>query len=224
MKLSVIMPVYNEDRTLQEVINKIKAVDIEKEIIIVDDGSDDKTKQLLQNVNGPSIKILTHPYNKGKGAAIKTALKSATGDTVVIQDADLEYDPQDYLKLLKPIEAGDAQIVYGSRFLSKEKVTTPFHYLVNQFLTSLTNWLYGSSLTDMETCYKMFKAEIIKGLDLKSDGFEIEPELTIKALKMGCKIVEVPVSYKSRSYHEGKKIGWLDGIKTLCTILRYKLK
>lgn len=224
MKLSVIMPVYNEEKTLYEIINRIKSVNIDKELVIVDDGSQDKTRQILNNIKGDFIKILRHPHDRGKGAAIRTGLNYVSGDMVIIQDADLEYDPNDYIKLIKPIEDKTAEVVYGSRFLTKNKVTTPVHYFVNRFLTSLINLLFGCRLTDMETCYKVFKTKIIKGLDLESNGFEIEPELTIKTIKKGYKIYEVPISYRSRSYHEGKKITWKDGIKTLLAILKYRFR
>ena len=216
------MPVYNEERTLKEVIHKIKMIDIEKEIIIVDDGSCDKTRKILDNIRDDSIKIISHPYNRGKGAAIKTALDFVNGDIVIIQDADLEYDPNDYLKLIQPIETGITDVVYGSRFLTKEKTTSFFHYFINLFLTSITNLFFGSHLSDMETCYKVFKTKIIKELNPESNGFEIEPELTIKALKKDHKIYEIPITYRSRSYHDGKKISWRDGIKTFLVILKYR--
>jgi glycosyltransferase involved in cell wall biosynthesis len=224
MKLSIIMPVYNEERTLREIIDKIKRVDVEKEIVIVDDGSGDKTRQILDSLQDASIKVIRHTCNKGKGAAIRTALNYISGDVCIIQDGDLEYEPEDYLKLIQPIKNGQADIVYGSRFLAKTKVTTPFHYLVNRFLTFCTNLLFGSGLTDMETCYKLFKTNVIKELDLKSDGFEIEAELTSKAIKKGYKILEVPILYRARSYHDGKKIGWRDGLKTLHAILKFRFQ
>jgi len=223
MKLSVIIPVYNEECTLLEVIRKIKEVDIRKELIIVDDGSNDKTKNILDKIRDDTINIFRHPYNKGKGAAVRTALEYINGDIVIIQDADLEYEPDDYIKLIEPIITNIADIVYGSRFLAKKKVTTTFHYFVNRFLTLITNLLFNSSLTDMETCYKVFKTKIIKELNLESNGFEIEAELTSKVLKRGYKIYEVPIFYRSRSYHEGKKIAWRDGIKTLLAIFKYRL-
>ena len=222
MKLSIIMPVYNEERTLAEIIRKVKMVDIEKEILIVDDGSGDKTRQILDSLQDASIKVIRHAANKGKGAAIRSALQYASGDAYIIQDGDLEYEPQDYLKLIRPIQDNQAEIVYGSRFLAKDKVTTPLHYLVNWLVTFCTNLLCGSCLTDVETCYKLFKAEVIKGLDLESDGFEIEAELTVKAIKKGYKIQEIPILYRARNYHDGKKIGWRDGLKTIYVIFKYK--
>lgn len=223
MKLSIIMPIYNEERTLREIIEQVKKIDIEKELIIVDDGSSDTTKEILSTIKDDSIKIFTHAVNKGKGSAIKTALDHLTGELVIIQDADLEYDPNDYIKLIELFKSGKADVVFGSRFLNKKNKLT-FHYFINRFLTAFVNLLYKSHLTDMETCYKVFKTEILKGLDLESNGFEIEPELTIKTFKKGYSIYEVPINYKSRSYHEGKKIGWLDGLKTLFVILKYKIK
>ncbi len=222
MKLSVIIPVYNEEKTLREIIDRVRTVDLEKEIVIVDDGSGDKTRQILDSLQDATIKVIRHTTNKGKGAAIRTALDYISGDVCIIQDGDLEYEPQDYLKLIQPIENGQADIVYGSRFLSQTKVTTPFHYLVNWFLTFCTNLLFGCGLTDMETCYKLFKTNVIKGLDLKSDGFEIEAELTAKAVRNGYKIQEIPILYHARDYHEGKKIGWRDGLKTLHALFKYK--
>jgi dolichol-phosphate mannosyltransferase len=222
MKLSVIIPVYNEEKTLREIIDRVRRVDIEKEIVIVDDGSGDKTRQILESLQDASIKIIRHASNKGKGAAIRTALNYVSGDACIIQDGDLEYEPQDYLKLIEPLKNSRAEIVYGSRFLAKKKVTTPFHYLVNRFLTFLTNLLFGCGLTDMETCYKLFKTNVIKGLGLESDGFEIEIELTARALKHGYKIQEIPILYHARNYHEGKKIGWRDGLKTMLALFKYK--
>lgn len=224
MKLSVIMPVYNEERTLREIIDRVSSVDIEKEIVIVDDASGDKTKQILNSLQDVSIKIIRHASNKGKGVSIRTALDYVSGDACIIQDGDLEYEPQDYLKLIEPVRSGQAEIVYGSRFLAKKRVTTPFHYVVNWFLTFCTNLLYSCGLTDMETCYKLFKTNVIKELDLKSDGFEIEAELTVKAIKKGHRIQEVPILYHARNYHEGKKIGWRDGTKTLYTILKFRFR
>ncbi|MFH1692108.1 MAG: glycosyltransferase family 2 protein [Candidatus Omnitrophota bacterium] len=224
MKLSIIMPIYNEEATLKHIIEKILSVDIDKELIIVNDGSIDRSSQILDTIKNDSIKIIKHSHNQGKGSAIKTGLSCVTGDIVVIQDADLEYDPADYIRLVEPIVAGEAKVVYGSRFLIKGNSISKSYYAANRFLTFLTNLLHGSRLTDMETCYKVFCTDILKGLDLDSDGFEIEPELTIKALKKGYKIREVPIFYQARSYREGKKITWKDAIKTLLTIFRYKFR
>lgn len=223
MKLSIIMPVYNEEKTLRDIIERVRKVDLDKELIIVDDGSGDRTKEILTKIKDDNTILLSHRHNQGKGRAIRTALEYVRGEVVTIQDADLEYDPADYAKLMEPIKKGYTQVVYGSRFLEVKNVSFNVHYLINWFLTSLVNFLYKSSLTDMETCYKVFKTEIIKSLSLKSNGFEIEPELTIKTLKKGYAICEVPISYKSRTYHEGKKINWLDALKTLGVIFKYKI-
>ena len=224
MKLSVLMPVYNEVKTLSAVIEQVMGVDIDKEIIIVDDGSTDGSRELLESDyrDRPGIKIIFHKTNMGKGAAVKEALESATGDYAIIQDGDLEYDPQDYRLLLEKAKEG-FDVVYGSRFAKTWRVTPLYHFLVNKFLTVITNILFGSKLTDMETCYKMIRTDIFKNLDIRSRHFEIEPEITAKLLKEGYQITEVPVSYKGRSYNEGKKITWKDGIETLWTLLKYRL-
>ena|SRR3989338_1783431 len=225
MRISVIIPVYNEEKVLKEIIDRVKSVNIVDEIVIVDDCSGEETRRVLDTLQDASIRIISHAHNRGKGAAIRTGLAHITGDIVIIQDADLEYDPKDYRSLVEPIENGKADVVYGSRFLFKKwKASTMFHYLVNQFLTSLTNVLFLSHLSDMETCYKVFRTEIIRSLGLTSDRFEIEPEITIRTLKRGHRIHEVPVSYKPRSYGEGKKIGWLDGLKAVYAILKYRIK
>lgn len=222
MKLSIIMPVYNEASTLKRIVEKILSVEVEKELIIVDDGSVDHSGQILNEMRSDAIQVIRSPHNKGKGHAIRTGLSCATGDVVIIQDADLEYDPADYVELMRPIVDGKAKVVYGSRFLTKKNNISALYYAANKFLTFLTNLLYGSRLTDMETCYKLFRADVIKGLNLESDGFEIEPELTIKAIKHGYKIYEVPVFYQARSYRDGKKITWKDALKTVLIILKYK--
>ena len=225
MRISVIIPVYNEEKVLKEIIDRVKSVTIVDEIVVVDDCSSQGTQDVLDLIQDASIKIIKHPYNRGKGAAIRTGLAHITGDIVIIQDADLEYDPRDYKNLVEPIENGKADVVYGSRFLLKKwKASTMFHCLVNQFLTSLTNMLFFSHLSYMETCYKVFRTEIIRSLGLTSDRFEIEPEITIRTLKRGHRIYEVPVSYRPRSYGEGNKIGWLDGLKAVYAILKYRIK
>lgn len=224
MKLSVVMPVYNEIRTILDIVEKIEAVPVRKEILIVDDGSTDGTRELVRERLGrrSGIQLICHEKNKGKGAAVQTGIRAATGEALIIQDADLEYDPHDYLALLRTMENERADVVYGSRFLSGRKVTAVWHRLVNQTLTALTNLLYGARLTDMETCYKMFRTELIRSLTIDSNGFEIEAEITARLLRRGCSIREVPVSYKGRGYHEGKKIGWRDGIKAVWTLVRYR--
>jgi len=220
VKLSVIIPVFNESKTIKEIIEKVKAVDIEKEIIVVDDFSTDGTREILKQIEG--VKLIFHEKNKGKGAAIRSGIAAVTGSYVIIQDADLEYDPEEYHKVLAPILRGEAQVVYGSRFSGEIKHMSLTHSLGNKFLTLATNILYGAGVTDMETCYKMIKADILKNLKLKANRFEFEPEVTVKILKRGIKIQEVPISYKGRKWLEGKKITWRDGITALWTLLKYR--
>jgi glycosyltransferase involved in cell wall biosynthesis len=225
MKLSVIMPVYNEINTVQGLIGLVMAVDVPKHIILVDDRSTDGTREFLKSCFGQGkgdIQVLYHEKNMGKGAAVRTALEHAKGDYTIIQDGDLEYEPADYVKLIQAVQDNKADAVYGSRFLNSWRSTSFAHFLVNRFLTVTTNILYGSRLTDMETCYKMIKTDIFKGLDISSRRFEIEPEITAKLLKKGYKIVEAPISYKGRSYHEGKKITWKDGLLALWTLVKWR--
>lgn len=226
MKLSVVIPVYNEVRTLEELLNTVAAVPVDKEIVLVDDGSTDGTRDLIRTLEShyKGMRVIYHDRNYGKGRAIRTGIAAASGDALIIQDADLEYSPSDYLVLLGAMRHSGARVVYGSRFMGKKKVTSPWHRAVNGFLTGLTNVLYGSRLTDMETCYKLFKIDFIKALPLRSDGFEIEVELTARTLLSGEKIVESPVSYHGRSYHDGKKIGWKDGVKAVVRLFRYRFK
>ena len=226
MKLSIIIPVYNESKTLKEILKRVESVDlrpIEKEIIIVDDFSTDGSKEILKELEkeGRYI-ILYHKKNIGKGGAIKTALNEVTGDMVVIQDADLEYDPEDYKKLIKPILEGKAKVVYGSRFTGERKNMFYHHWIGNKFLTFVTDILYNTTLSDMETCYKMWKTEIIKSIDIKSNKFNFEPEVTAKVLKKRIRIYEVPISYAGREYEEGKKISWKDGISALWCLIKYR--
>ena len=227
MKLSVLIPVYNEVETILQILSEIQKVDVDKEIIVVDDASTDGTAKVLKEKfseysHDDSLRVLFHHKNLGKGAAIKTALEHARGDYSIIQDGDLEYDPNDYLTLLNKAQNLNADVVFGSRFKVTWRTTSFWHYLVNGFLTFITNVLYRSNLTDMETCYKMIKTNLFRDLDIKSQRFEIEPEITAKLLKKGLKIIEVPISYKGRSYHEGKKIGWQDGLTTLLALFRYR--
>ena len=226
LKLSVIIPVYNEVQFLREAVKQVIDVDLAEEIIIVDDGSTDGTKALYPEIKGWSDKIQVHFHakNMGKGVAVRTGFELATGDVYIIQDADLEYDPRDYAKLLDPIEHGKADVVYGSRLRGgPTKAMFFWHMIGNRFLTLVTNLLYNATLTDMETCYKLFRAEIVDGMTLRSRGFEFEPEITSKILKSGTRIYEVPISYAGREFDEGKKISPLkDGPKALWALLKYR--
>jgi glycosyltransferase involved in cell wall biosynthesis len=223
MKLSVIIPVYNEEATIQEILKQVRAANLAHEIIVVDDGSTDGTRELLrQEENRPGTIVLYHDHNQGKGAAVRTGFDHAAGDILLIQDADLEYDPRDYPMLVRPIEEGRVKVVYGSRFLGPRKAMMFWHMLGNKFLTLLTNVLYNAILSDMETCYKVFRADVIKGIPLRSRRFEFEPEITAKVLKRGHRIFEVPISYYGREYDEGKKISWRDGPKAMWTLIKYR--
>ena len=225
MKLSVIMPVYNEERTIQEIVKRVLEVPLEKELVIVDDCSTDRTSELLKvYANKAEIKVLRHEKNQGKGAAIRTGIQAATGDMIVIQDADLEYDPAEYPILVKPIIEGRADVVYGSRFLGLHRVFFFYHYLGNKFLTFLTNFLYNTMLTDMETCYKVFRAEVLKEITIHSNRFNFEPEITAKVFKQRkLRIYELPISYYGRDYSEGKKIGLRDVLPAIWAILKYRV-
>lgn len=228
MKLSIIIPVYNERATILKILKKLYDVNIEmeKEIIIVDDFSTDGTKDILKKLNVKNIKIFYHTKNKGKCDAIKTGLKYTTGDFIIIQDADLEYDPKDYKKLLQPILNKEVDVVYGSRFLKKFKKDKTFilsHHLGNKLLSILTTILYGSKVTDMETCYKLFRSNIIKNIKLESKRFSFEPEVTAKVLKKH-KIKEVPINFYPRDFEHGKKITWKDGIKHIFYLIKYRFK
>lgn len=225
MKLSVIIPVYNEKNTIDEIIHRVLNVEIglEKEIIVVDDGSQDGTRETLEGLNHPNIKVYFHSKNQGKGAALQTGFSKADGDIILIQDADLEYDPREYPILLGPILDGRADAVYGSRFLGgPHRVLFFWHYIGNRFLTTFSNMLSNLNLTDMETCYKAFKKETLNKITIKSKRFGFEPEITTKLAKLKCKIYEVPISYSGRDYNEGKKIGWKDGIAAFFHIIRFK--
>jgi glycosyltransferase involved in cell wall biosynthesis len=224
MKLSVIMPVYNEKNTIEKIIARVLAVPVEKELVIVDDFSTDGTRDILKNYEGkPGIKISYHPHNLGKGAGIRTGIQECSGDIVIIQDADLEYSPEEYPKLVEPIIRGAADVVYGSRFYGTHRVFMVWHYLGNKFLTAFTNVLYNTMLTDMETCYKVFRSEVLKNLDLKSNRFDIEPEITAKIFKnRNLRVYEMPITYDGRDYDEGKKITWLDGFPALWTLIKYR--
>ena len=221
--LTILIPVYNEHSTVIEVIERVSALELplEKEIIVVDDGSDDGTAEKLRDHPGP-VRIFTNPVNQGKGAAVRVGLSHANGDIILLQDADLETDPGEVLSLLRPILDGDSSVVYGSRFLDGSNRIPPVRRIANRFLTGLANVLLGVRLTDMETAYKVFTREVSAGLELESDRFEIEPEITAKISRLGFSIIEVPVSYKPRSKFEGKKIRFVDGVKAIMTIITYR--
>ena len=223
MKLSVVIPVYNEAATIREILRKVCSVPFEKEVIVVDDGSTDGTRDILRDEAPAGIVLLSQDRNRGKGAALRAGFQRVTGDIVLVQDADLECDPADYPRLLKPILDGKADVVYGSRFGSEtHRVLFFWHYVGNRFLTTLSNMFTNLNLSDMETCYKTFRAEILKRLVLKSNRFGFEPEFTAKVARLGCRIYEVPVSYHGRGYESGKKITWKDGLTAIACIVRYR--
>lgn len=225
MKLSVIMPVYNEEKTIEKIVGKVLAVDMEKELVIVDDGSKDSTRQILREkfMGRDKINVIFHEKNAGKGAAVRTGITNATGGIIIIQDADLEYDPNDYHKLVEPIIKGQSRVVYGSRIMG---ANFQHRYTMNlfaaRFLSVMSNLLFGLHLTDEPTCYKVFKADVIKSIKFEGNGFEWEPEVTAKLGKRGIEITEVPINYYSRTIMEGKKIKWTDGIKAIWTLLKYR--
>jgi glycosyltransferase involved in cell wall biosynthesis len=224
LKISVVVPVYNEKNTIREIVRRIQEVSFEKEIIIVDDYSTDGTREILKGMAGNTLKILFHDKNQGKGAALRTGFQEVTGDIVIIQDADLEYNPQEYSILIQPILDGKADAVYGSRFLAcPHRVLLFWHYVGNKFLTTLSNLFTNLNLTDMETCYKAFRSSLLKNIDIKSKRFGFEPEITAKLSKLKCRIYEVPISYSGRDYSEGKKINWKDGIAAFFWIIRYNI-
>jgi len=223
--ISVIIPVYNEVKTIKEIVKRVQAVDLAKEIIIVDDASTDGTREALNELKeGEGITVLFHESNQGKGAALRTACKEVKGDIVIIQDADLEYDPQEYSKLIRPIIEGKADAVYGSRFLGgPHRVLLFWHYVGNKLLTLFSNMFTNLNLTDMETCYKVFKTSLLKELSIESNRFGVEPEITTKLAKLKCRIYEVDISYSGRDYGEGKKINWKDGVAAFYWIVKYNL-
>jgi len=224
MKVSVIIPVYNEVKTIDEILRRVEAENIVTEILIVDDGSTDGTREKLASLNEDGhLRIILHDENQGKGAAVRTGIQEASGDVFLIQDADLEYDPRDYPALIKPIDEGIADVVYGSRFLGGPRRTAMFwHMVANKMLTFMTNLLYNTILSDMETGYKVFKQEIVSGMKLRANKFDFEPEFTAKILKRKVRVYEVPISFTPRDYEEGKKIGIKDAFQAVWALIKYR--
>lgn len=233
MKLSIIIPVFNEEKTISKILEKVKSVKLpnnfKKEIIVVNDGSTDATERILKKVKGKDILCFAHNANLGKGAAVRTGIAHTSGDVLIIQDADLEYDPNYYNKLLDCLIKNKADVVYGTRLKDyplklwgKDKTPLPAHWFGNKFLTFVTNIMYGSNISDMETCYKLFYRKVIDGMALNSNRFEIEPEITAKLLKRGHKILEVPIKVKPRTHEQGKKINWKDGFTALLILIKYR--
>jgi glycosyltransferase involved in cell wall biosynthesis len=227
-KLSVVVPVYNERNTLVEVVRRMRTVELpeglEREIVLVDDGSTDGTRDVLRQLGDSTVRVVKHDHNRGKGAAVRTGLAHCSGDYVLIQDADLEYDPEDWVRLVNPVLRGKARVVYGSRFTGERRNMLFLHWMGNRFLSFVTNVLYNTTLSDMETCYKLVDRELMEALHLRADRFELEPEITAKILKRKVRIYEVPISYTGREFEEGKKITWRDGITALWTLLKYRVR
>jgi len=227
-KLSVIVPIYNERNTVVEVLRRMRAVDlpdgIEREIIVVDDGSTDGTREVLRQLADSTVRIVLHEVNRGKGAALRTGFTHATGEYILVQDADLEYDPEDWPKLLNPVLRGRARVVYGSRFTGERRNMLLLHWIGNRFLSMTTNVLYNTTLSDMETCYKLIDRTLVEEMNLQASRFDIEAEITAKILRRGVRIYEVPISYSGREFEEGKKITWRDGFSALYTLIKYRFR
>jgi glycosyltransferase involved in cell wall biosynthesis len=227
-KLSVVVPVYNERNTLVEIVRRMRAVElpdsIEREIIIVDDGSDDGTRDVLKQLGDSTVRVIMHDTNQGKGAAVRTGFAHAVGEYVLVQDADLEYDPEDWPRLLNPVMRGRARVVYGSRFTGERRNMLFLHWIGNRFLSLVTNVLYNTTLSDMETCYKLIDRNLLNEMSLSANKFDFEPEITAKLLRRGVRIYEVPISYAGREFDEGKKITWHDGFAALWTLVKYRFK
>ena len=224
MKLSVVIPVYNEQDTLRDIIDRVRATPYDKEIVIVDDCSTDGTGAILDDLGGADdLTIIRHERNRGKGASLRSGFATVTGDIVIVQDADLEYDPGDYGRLIAPILAGKADVVYGSRFAGgTRRVLYFWHTVANQFLTLFSNMLTNLNLTDMETCYKVFRRDVLERITIRSNRFGVEPEITAKIARLGVRLYEIPISYHGRTYQEGKKIGWRDALAAIYSIIRFR--
>lgn len=225
MKVSIVIPVYNERATILPLVEKVLGLALDKEVLVVDDGSTDGSAELLKtSVEGrPGVRVFYQGKNQGKGAALRRGFRESVGDVVVVQDADLELDPRDLVRVTEPVRDGRADVAFGSRFLERGRRLLTLGYVANRTLTALTNVLYDAAITDMETCYKCFRAEVLRRITIESDGFDFEPEITAKILRLGYRIHEVPISYEPRSRSQGKKIGWRDGLKAVGVLVRYRM-